>query len=324
MRVGGRAVAEHLGQDPGAAPAAWSSSSSTSTRGALGDDEAVAALVERAVLAPSGSSLRVDSARIAAKAPTNGSKTGASEPPAEHHLGVAAQDRLGRLADGVAGRGAGADRGEVGPARAERDGRLPGGHVGDGHRDEERRDAVRAARGVDRDLLDERARAAHAGADDGAGAVGKVALQLLGQAGLVHRLARGDERELGVAVVAPDLLAVEHAATGRSRTTSPAILLVTRSGSKRLDGAHAGLARTSARPERVDVVAQRRDRAHAGHDDAAGGSRDEPPRADRRGAIDVARQAALRRPRRRRHLRRRRVRKSSAVGWAMSTTSSSS
>ena len=61
-----------------------------------------------------------------------------------------------------------------------------------------------------RDLLDERARAAQPGADDRAGSVGQLAFEPLRQPGLVHRLARRDERELRVAVVAPDLLAVEH------------------------------------------------------------------------------------------------------------------
>ena len=88
----------------------------------------------------------------------------------------------------------------------------PGPDVGDAHRDEERADPVRAAQGVGRDALDERPDAAEAGAEDDPGRLGQLALEALGQAGLVHRLAGGDEPELDVAVGPPLVLAVEDAA----------------------------------------------------------------------------------------------------------------
>ena len=46
-------------------------------------------------------------------------------------------------------------------------------------------------------------------------------------------------------------------------------LAVDPAGVEVLDGAHAGLAAHEARPERLDVVAQRRHRAHAGDHYAA-------------------------------------------------------
>ena len=102
--VGGRARSRRPRPGCGAPRrSAWPSSSSTSTA-------APSAMTKpsrpwsNGRLAPAGSSLRVDSARIAAKPPTSRLVDGRLGAAGEHHLGVAAQDRLGRLADGVAGR----------------------------------------------------------------------------------------------------------------------------------------------------------------------------------------------------------------------------
>ena len=177
-RVGGRAVAAQLGEDADAALARVVELLQHEHRGALGDHEAVTTLVERParafgiVVAPRQRAHRVESSdqRLV---------DGCLGAAGEHHVGVVADDHLGGLADGMPGGGTGADSGEVGAARAEADRRLAGRHVGDAHRDEERRHPVRATRGVDRDLLDERARAAQARADDGAGAIGKLTLEPL-------------------------------------------------------------------------------------------------------------------------------------------------
>ena len=67
------------------------------------------------------------------------------------------------------------------------------------------------------DLVDERARAAQAGGHQDAGLLCQLALQAPGQAGVVHGLAGGHEGHLRGAVVAADLLAVEHDRRGRSR-----------------------------------------------------------------------------------------------------------
>ena len=192
----------------------------------------------------------------------------ASVPPASIISASPRQDHLGRLADGVAAGGAGAHGREVGTLRAEAHGHLARRHVGDGHGDEERAEAVGAARGADADLVDERAAAAEAGADQHAGLLGRGALQARGQAGVVHRLARRDQGELRGAVVAADLLAVEHAAGVEVLDLAghPAGDAL---GIEGRDAPHAGLAGHQPLPERRHVVAERRDRAHARDDDAA-------------------------------------------------------
>ena len=88
----------------------------------------------------------------------------------------------------------------------------PGADVRDAHRDEERADPVRAAQGVGREAVDERPDAAEPGPEDHPGPLGEVALEPLRQAGLVERLAGGDQPELDVAVGPAELLAVEDAA----------------------------------------------------------------------------------------------------------------
>ena len=137
--------------------------------------------------------------------------------------------------------------------------------------------------------------AAQTGADDDAGTVGQLALEVLRQAGLVHRLARGHQGELRVAIVAPDLLAVEHL-----RRVEVLHLAGDLAGHplriERGDATNAGVTAHEARPERGHVVAERRHGAHAGDDHApsrAGvGHRTNLPGAHGRGAIDVPREAA--------------------------------
>ena len=82
VRVGGRAVADQLGQDLDAAPAGVAELFEHEHAGALGDDEAVAALVERPARARRDRRCASTARASRAKAPTSGSKTGASEPPA--------------------------------------------------------------------------------------------------------------------------------------------------------------------------------------------------------------------------------------------------
>ena len=181
---------------------------------------------------------------------------------------------------------------KFGPGHPEVDGDLAGADVGDAHRDEERADPVRAAQGVGGDPVDERPDAAEAGPEDDPGPLGELALEPLGQAGLVERLAGGDQAELDVAVGAALLLAVEHAA----RVEVADLAGDPRRQPRRVEGrdrADAGAPGDQARPGGGDVVAEGGDHAHAGHDDATRArSSDELPGADRRGPVDVARQAA--------------------------------
>ena len=81
-RVGAHAEADQLGVDLGAAPLRVLVLLEHQDAGALAEDEAVAVLVPRAARRSAGSSLRVDSARAAAKPPMPSGETVASAPPA--------------------------------------------------------------------------------------------------------------------------------------------------------------------------------------------------------------------------------------------------
>ena len=130
----------------------------------------------------------------------------------DHHVRVAAPDDLARLADRVAAGRAGGHGREVRSGHPELDGDLAGPDVRDAHRDEERADPVGAAQGVRGEAVDERPDAAEPGAQDDPGPLGELALEPIGQAGLVERLAGGHQPELDVAVRPAQLLAVEDAA----------------------------------------------------------------------------------------------------------------
>ena len=226
--------------------------------GAFAEDEAVAALVERSrgalgvVVAGGERAHRGESAdeRFV------DAGLGAA---GDHHVGVAAPDRLGCLADGVAAGRAGRHRREVRAGHAEADRDLARADVRDAHRDEERADPIGSASGVDRDALDERANAAEAGAEDHAGPLGLVALEAFRQAGLVHRLARGDQPELDVAVGPADLLAIEDVGRVEVADLAGDLRRSSRDGSKAVDGRDPGATGDQAIPRRRDVVAERRD-----------------------------------------------------------------
>ena len=119
------------------------------------------------------------------------------------------------------------------------------------------------------EAVDERPDAAEAGAEDDPGPLGELALEPLGQPGLVERLACRDEPELDVAVGPAQLLAVEDAArvevadlAGDPRR-SAATGRTPRSSGRRT-GRRRGPPRSSATSLPSAVTS-----AHAGHDDAA-------------------------------------------------------
>ncbi len=110
--------------------------------GAFADDEAVAILVE----GPAGARRIVVSRRERAhgrEAADTKWRDGRLGPAGDHHVGVAALDDLGRLADGVRGRGARRAGGQIRPTGAEPDRHLPGREIDDGRGNEEGRDAAR-------------------------------------------------------------------------------------------------------------------------------------------------------------------------------------
>ena len=186
----------------------------------------------------------------------------------DHPVRVAAADRLPRFAQGVAaGRARGHD-GEVGPDGPGGDGDLPRADVRDPHRDEERRDPVRAPLPHQQDVVEQRVDAAQTGPDDHAGPLGEVVVEPAGQPGLVERLAGAHERELDVPVRPADVLAVED----RRRVEVLDLAGDLRRHARRIelrDRRDPRAARDHPLPGGGDVVAQGVDRAHAGDHDAA-------------------------------------------------------
>jgi hypothetical protein len=95
-------------------------------------------------LAPSGSALRVDSARAAAKPPIASGQMVDSAPPAIITSASPYSIMRPGLADRMGAGGAGGHHRHVGPLQAEHDRQMPGNHVDDGCRNEERRNLARS------------------------------------------------------------------------------------------------------------------------------------------------------------------------------------
>ena len=232
---------------------------------ALADHEPVAALVERA-----GRALGVI---VASRQGAHGGEPADHRlvdaglgPSRDHHVRVAATDRLRGLADRVAAGGTRRHRREVRAGHAEVDRDLARAGVRDAHRDEERADAVGAAQHVRRDAVHQCADATKAGPEDHAGPLGEVAFEASRQPGLVQRLARRHQPEGDVAVGAALILAIED--TARVEVVHLAGDL--RRDPRRIEGldpADAGAAGDEVRPARGDVVAERREESHARDDD---------------------------------------------------------
>ena len=233
---------------------------------ALTDDESIAAAIERA-----GGSLGIvvsgregphsreagDESLVHARLRTAG----------EHHVGIAPADRLPGLPDGVAAAGASGYDGEVGSGRAERDGHDAGRQVAYRHRDQKRRQPIRATLAKEQDLVCKSLDAAHTRADDDAGPLGLFAFQAGRQAGLVHRLPSGDQSKLSTAIVAPLSLVVQDARRIEALDLGPDPGVEPR-GVELRDGADARSAGDHSFPGGFDVETQRGEGAHAGNDDA--------------------------------------------------------
>ena len=96
-------------------------------------------------LACCGSSLRVESARMAANPPTDMRRDRGLGPAGDHHVGVAVLNHAHAIADGVRAGGAGRGGGRNRPLGAVPNADLSGRHVDDGGRNKEGRDLARAA-----------------------------------------------------------------------------------------------------------------------------------------------------------------------------------
>ena len=217
---------------------------------------------------PSGSSLRVDSARIAANPPTSGSKMPGLRAAGDHHVGVTAADDLRRFAERVAARGAGRHGREVRPGHPELDGDLAGPDVGDAHRDEERADPVGAAQGVGRDAFaraSRRRRARCRGSPRSARRARPRVAPAAPPGPSPRAPRRGRTGCSGPSAGAP---CGRGRALDRSRAPRRAIRDGQSRRVERLDRADARPSRDQAVPGRGDVVAEGRDGTHPGHDDA--------------------------------------------------------
>src|SRR5215210_781217 len=105
--------------------------------GALAHHEAIAALVE-GTAGPGGVVVTAAHGPYRAKASHREGRYGGFRGAGYHHVSVSAPDQLQTLRDRLPSRGTGENRTLARPRSAERDSKLPGRHVRDHHRDQER------------------------------------------------------------------------------------------------------------------------------------------------------------------------------------------
>ncbi len=215
-------------------------------------------------LARSGSSLRLLSASHGIESRDAQGIDAGLAAACQEGVGVAELDDAPRLADGVVRRGARADVADVRPLEAVFHADQTAGHVGNHHRDHEGRDPTRALVHEDRVLDFQRGQSADAAAEHAA------------EAGAVHGFevdARVGERHLGrahhqlrVAVTAADILRVSEIGqriVAAHLAGDLAVVVRDVEGRDAPDAADAG---DEVAPEGLQVVANRRDDAHARDD----------------------------------------------------------
>ena len=205
---------------------------------------------------------------------------GALGPARHHHIGIVQHDHPRRVANSVHAGGAGRHDGVVRPLQAVADRDLAAGQVDQGRGDEEGADAARTGFGQDRRAVGDGAQAAYAGPHDDAGAF-LVLVRLGMPIGVVQSLvgrcdAEQDEvvdplaflgRHDGVGIKAAGDVGPAPAATVHARNLA-------RDGAAEAFGiegrdlSDAGTALEDAFPAQIDPVAQGRDKAETGDDDA--------------------------------------------------------
>src|SRR3990170_3744919 len=221
-RIGRPAEADHLGDRPRPARERVLELLEHQHRRALGHHEAVAGRVERSrrhgwVVFPRVGVLRRPE-RAHLPEPGEGERHEVRlGPGTEHDVGLAADDGLHRLADGMAAGRAGADHGHVRSAQPVLDRDLAGCGIGEHVRKEERRHAARTTL-IERLLaLQQDADAADARPEHHAEPVGvDVAVHtavLAEEAGIAKRLPGRGNGEVHVAVMAPRILGL-HVVAG--------------------------------------------------------------------------------------------------------------
>ncbi len=269
--VRAHAGAGQLGVDAGAAGLGVLEALEHQATGALADHETVAAGVE----GPRGM-LRVV---VAQAERAGGGKAGHADrahgrlaAAGEHHLGVAVADDARRVADGVGAGGAGGNGGAQRALGAQLERDVRRAHVGDHHRHEQRVHAVRALGEELVDLGVQRLQAADAAADHRPDPVRLGAGVELGVGG---RQLGGRDRVPREEVEPPHLALVDEVLGVEVLDLGGDVHLVV-AGVEARDRPDARLAGDEPPPERVDVVAQRRDHAETGDDDSGGGRHQMP------------------------------------------------
>ena len=262
--VGTGAEAGQLGVDARAASAGVLVLLQHQDAGAVAEHEAVAPGVPRArgalgFVVAGGHGLH------RAEAAHRGRRGAALGATGDHHVGIAVLDHAHGHADGVVGGGAGRHRREIGALEAADDAQLARQHVDDGAGHVERRDLARPAlQELGRLLLDAED-AANARTDDRSDAVG------IGLGDFQARIVQGHERgRQSVVDERLHLLRVlgRHEGGGIEIADLPGDAGGEAGGVEMGDRTDAGTAVDHTLPGAGQVVAQRRDRAHAGDDDA--------------------------------------------------------
>ena len=175
----------------------------------------------------------------------------------KHHVGIAAVNHPGRLADGVQPRGAGRDRGHVRAAQVLADAHQAGGHVDDAARNHEGRNAARTAFDHGLVVVADGLQTADARTDDAAGAVALLVVADKVKAGVVEGLRGGRRGKLHVAVITAGLLGLQ-AAGGRIEVLDFAGDAAAEFGSVKLgDRADAAFTCQKSLPARFNIEPKR-------------------------------------------------------------------
>src|SRR5882724_1578765 len=266
IRVGGVAVADNLAINFRAALFGAFQFFKNKDARAFAHDEAVAVFVERTRRVFRVVVARAHGAHRAKSADADG-HDGRFRAAGEHHLSVAHFHGAPCFADGVIGRGAGGNGGEVRAAQIFIHREKSRSHVADEHRNHERREPSRPALEQNFQLVAGRLQSADAGAEDAADFIAIFFCEI--EAGIQERLMSGENAELRIAVRATDIFRRWKCRRRVEIFHFTGDLRVEIRGVEGGNFINAALAGNQIFPEGFNLVSQRRHDAEAGDDDTA-------------------------------------------------------